>query len=117
MARQKVELKTGDDLSIACTRIDSNGDPVDISSYTVTADVKTTYGFNEALTVTVTDAATGQFTLSALAAATADWPIYIAMDEAKTSRNILYCDVQYVAGGVVDSSETFEIWVHDDITD
>lgn len=59
-----------------------------------------------ALTVTVTNSATGKYRLSATAAQTAIWPA-----------NPLFCDIEYTtAASVVTSTETFIINCKKDIT-
>lgn len=101
--------KTGDTLSLTCTYVDSGGNAVDITGYTIASKVKAV-GFEDTLTVTKTDAANGVFTISATATATSSWPV------TTTSDSRLFCDVQFTLGSVVQSSETFQIIVVQDIT-
>ena len=83
--------KRGDTFSLTCTWTDSSGTAIDLTGYTVESQVRAT-SFVDTLTVTVTDAANGVFTLSATATATADWPATNSL----LSR--LYCDVQFTTG-------------------
>ncbi len=100
-----IEIKRGDQFSLDVTRLDENGDPVNLTGMTITSQVKNP-GFVASLTVAITNAALGQFTLSASAAATATWP------PARLSG-----DVKYVAGGgIVRRSKTFTILVGKEIT-
>lgn len=101
--------KTGDTLSLTCTYTDSSGNPINITSYTIASKVKAV-GFEDTITVTKTNAANGVFTLSATATDTASWPVTVSI----ASR--LFCDVQFTSGSVVQSSETFQIIVVQDIT-
>ena len=101
--------KTGDTLSLTCTFTDSNGDAIDLTSYTLASKVKAT-GFEDTLTVTVTDATAGIVVISATATATASWPV------STSSKSYLYCDIQLTLGEVVQSTETFQIVVVEDIT-
>jgi hypothetical protein len=65
--------------------------------------------FSDTLTVTVTNAAAGQFTLTKAAANTASWPL-------SSEDSTVLCDVQFVLSGIIKSSETFSIYVVEDIT-
>lgn len=61
--------------SLAFTWQDSNGDPVDLTGYTINAQVRTTYADSGGTllaeaTATITDEAGGEFTLSIPAATT-----------------------------------------------
>ena len=101
--------KTGDTLSLTCTYTDSAGNPIDITSHTIASKVKAV-GFEDTLTVNKTDEANGIFILSATATATASWPVTVS------TASRLFCDVQFTLGSVVQSSETFQIIVVQDIT-
>lgn len=105
----QVYHKRGDTLSFQCVWNDSAGNPVNISGYTITSQVRAV-SFVDDLTVTVTNPTLGQFTLSATAADTATWPL------TTSAQSRVFCDVQFVLSGVVTSSETFQIIVVEDIT-
>lgn len=111
-----ITVKSGDTFSLSCTRVDANGAPVNLTGLTITSKVRNISGFEDDLTVTVTNAAAGQFSLSALPADTSLWPVSQSVDGTVFRPNILYCDVQYVTGGVTQSSETFDIVVVEDVT-
>jgi hypothetical protein len=105
---QSINFKRGDTLSISCTRKDSSGSAINLAGYTITSSVKMG-AFTDTLTVTVTNAAAGEFTLTKAAANTASWPL-------SSGTSPMLCDVQFVVGGTTKSSETFEISVAEDIT-
>ena len=109
MALKSINFKRGDTFSLECTRKDNAGVAVNLTGYTITSTAKVGTSFSDSLTVAVTNAAAGQFTLSETAANTANWPI-------SSDASIMYCDVQFVLSGVVKSSETFIINVVEDIT-
>ena len=106
---QSINFKRGDTFSLDCTRKDSGGTAINLTGYTITSSVKMGGSFSDTLTVTVTDAAAGQFTLTKAAASTASWPI-------SSEDSTVLCDVQFVLAGVIKSSETFSIYVVEDIT-
>lgn len=109
MARFKtLDFKRGDTLAIDCTRTNAAGAPVDLTSCTITSQVRSG-GFADDLVVTVTDATGGLFTLTRNPAATALWPV-------SGEESLLLCDVQFAIGDAVVSSETFAIRVLEDIT-
>lgn len=109
-------IKKGDTFSALCQRVDQNGNPVNISGYTITSRVRSTTGFSGNLTVVVVTPAQGQFSINATATATASWPVCKSIDGTITEKNFLYCDVQYVSGSTVESSETFTLQVFEDVT-
>jgi hypothetical protein len=111
-----LSIKKGDTFTALCQRVDSNGTPVNISGYTITSRVRSIGGFSEALTVVVVTPSIGQFSLNATSTATASWPVCKAIDGAVTEKNFLYCDVQYLNGATVESSETFTLQVFEDVT-
>lgn len=95
-----IEIKKGDQFILDVTRMDANGDPVNLTGITITSQAKLP-GFAANLTVTLVDAPTGQFRLSATGATTATWPV------ARLS-----ADVKYDAGGgLIRRSKTFGIIV------
>lgn len=108
MSLQSIDFKRGDTLSLSCARKDSLGAAVNLTGVTITSSVKVG-AFTDTLTVTVTDAVNGLFTLTRAAASTALWPV-------SSDASVMYCDVQFVGGGVTRSSETFIINVVEDIT-
>lgn len=97
--------KRGDTFVLSCT-LENEGNPVDITSFTITSQIRDTLdAVLQSLTVTVTDAAAGAFDLSATAAQTETWGVQSYL-----------CDIEFVDGGEVNSSETFTINVLKDIT-
>ena len=99
------EIKRGDQLSMDITRVDQNGDPINLTGVTITSQVKGP-GFVASLTVTAVNLAIGQFQLTAASGATATWPM-----------GRLSGDVKYVSGGgLVRHSKTFFILVGKEIT-
>lgn len=101
--------KKGDTLSYSCAWKDSSGVAMNLTGYTVASQVRAV-GFVDNLTVTVTSAVNGLFTLSATASQTALWPITSGADSR------VFCDVQFTTGSTVVSSDTFQIIVVQDIT-
>ena len=101
--------KKGDTLSYSCSWKDSTGTAINLTGYTIASQVRAT-GFVGNLTVTITDAVNGLFTLSATATQTATWPV----TDGASSR--VFCDIQFTLGAVVVSTETFQIIVVQDIT-
>ena len=100
-----IEIKRGEQLVLDVTRTDAAGLPVSLTGMTITSSVAIT-GFSQALGVAVTNAAAGQFRLSAPAAQTQAWPVAA-----------LSCDVKYDAGGgAIRRSKTFKIKVAQEIT-
>jgi hypothetical protein len=98
--------KRGDTFVLSAT-LENSGNPVDITNFTITSQVRDVADeLLQALTVTVTDANAGAFTVSATPAQTETWDV-------KT----YVCDIEFVeVGGEVNSTETFEINVLKDIT-
>lgn len=103
MATQVIEFKRGDTFFLECTRTTSAGVAFDLTGYTITAQVRVD-DFLGDLTVAITDAAAGEFTLSATQVQTALWPV------ARIN-----CDVQF-DNVTVESTETFIIDNLEDIT-
>lgn len=102
-----IALKRGDTLSVAAALAQDSGAPVDLTGYVVRSQVRTPQGALVAeLSVVVTDAPLGAYTLAATAPETQLWPV---------GRHA--CDVQYTsAGGVVSSTATFPVVVSEDVT-
>jgi hypothetical protein len=98
--------KRGDTFIAACVRRHPvTGAVLDITSTTIQAQVRRG-SFVATLSVAVTSAAAGEYTLSATAAQTASWP----------AGGLAVCDVQYSDAGVVASSDTFMIEIVEDVT-
>ena len=98
--------KRGDTFELNST-LENEGVPVDITNFTITSQVRQSDDtLVQALTVSVTDAVAGEFTISATAAETEVW------EPGK-----LECDIEFVEpSGEVNSTETFAINVIKDIT-
>lgn len=105
---KSINFKRGDTLSMTCQRLTAAAAAFNLVGYTMAATVRNG-GFSQALTVTVTDASLGQFTLSQTATNTALWPI------SDDDDSVMYCDIQFTSGSV-ESTETFKIVVREDIT-
>lgn len=102
--------KRGDTLSLTCTWTSGEtSTPIDLTNYTIACQVRAV-GFSDDITVAITSAVDGQFTLSASASATSKWPL------TDSSASRLFCDVQFTSTSAVISSETFQIIVLEDIT-
>ena len=100
-------LKRGDTFLLAAT-VNASGDttPLDLTGRTVRSQARRTGALVQELTVTITDAEAGEFTLGATATETAEWPL-----------GRLACDIERTdADGHVESSETFTIEVTEDVT-
>lgn len=107
-----IEHKQGDTFVVTCTWTDSTGAAIPLTGYTVTSQVKVLkYNtFADNLTVAVVNEANGIFTLTASATATTSWPVTAGQ------YGRMFCDVQFSKGGIVTSTETFEIIVLREIT-
>jgi hypothetical protein len=105
---KSINFKRGDTLSMTCQRLTAAAAAFNLVGYTMAATVRNG-GFSQALTVTVTNASLGQFTLSQTATNTAVWPI------SDDDDSVMYCDIQFTSGSV-ESTETFKIVVREDIT-
>jgi hypothetical protein len=96
--------KRGDTFTLTVTRRDAAGAPINITGATVTSKMRR--GTVEIpLTATPTNPTGGVVTLTATATATALW-----------APGLYDCDVQYTSGSDVQSSETFQIEVVEDVT-
>lgn len=96
--------KRGDSWEFDCVRVDGSGDAIDLSLVDITASMRAgddVYDF----TVTKTDAVNGAFRLSMAPAVT-----------ETMIPSLHLADVQFAQAGDVDSSETFNIVVQEDIT-
>lgn len=111
-----ITIKRGDTFSVLCQRVDENNSPLSLSGYTITSKVESVSGFTQTLTVTVVNSTLGQFSINATATETASWPVFQGIDGTTSSMNTLYCDIQYTASPYVESTDTFAIYVVEDIT-
>lgn len=98
--------KRGDTFSLSSS-VENEGVAVDITGWTIESQVRQSDDtLVQALTVTITDAVNGLFTISATALQTESWPIAS-----------LLCDIEFTEpSGEVNSTETFTISVQKDIT-
>lgn len=98
--------KRGDTFAIACT-IENAGVPVDITGWTVASQARANDDtVLQTFTVTVTDATTGSFSISATSTQTELW-----------SLGTYSVDIEFIDGdGEVNSTETFTLSVIRDIT-
>ena len=101
-----ISHKRGDTFEISCT-LEDEGVPVDLTNFTIASQIRdSSDNLLQPLTVTVTDAVNGEFSLSATPAETETWDV-----------EQYQCDIEFVeGGGEVNSSETFTINVIKDIT-
>jgi len=101
-----VSVKQGDTLELLCVRRDNSDNPVSLSSTSVKSQMIKGSNPLVDLTVTVTDSANGEFTLSKTAAET---------DVLEIGQ--YQCDIQFTTdSGVVTSTNTFTITIVEDIT-
>ena len=102
------DLKRGDTFSLGCLKKDSDGDPENLSSTTITCQIR---DGNDTLIATVTvdksnqSTAPGEFSITVAADTTKAWEL---------SRYLL--DIQFSVGSEVISSETARFKVVKDIT-
>ena len=92
-------IKRGDSFSAACQRVG-----VDITATTIKSQIRFG-GWKADLVVTKTNAATGEFSLTATAALTKFWPIGAAI-----------WDIEYTDAGAVRSTETVKLQIVEDVT-
>ena len=109
-------VKKGDTFSVLCQRVDADNNPVSVAGYTITSKVNSIGNFTQSLTVNPADPTLGYFSINATATDTLDWPVFQALDGTTSKMNILYCDVQYTSGSYVESTDTFSIYVIEDVT-
>jgi hypothetical protein len=112
MSSGQLTLKAGDTLLQDGLITEDDGvTPVDLTGSTLTAQIRlvdggSPSGLLASLTVVVTNAALGQFTVGATAAATLAWP-----------PGRYTCDLRLQdAGGDVLHSESFGVWVQPAVT-
>jgi hypothetical protein len=101
-----ISHKRGDTFELTCS-LENQGNDVDMTGWSIAAQLrKTDDTLVQDMTVTVTDAAAGEFKITAADTETDDWPI-----------ENLEIDVQFTeVSGNISSSETFTIAVIKDIT-
>jgi hypothetical protein len=101
-----ISHKRGDTFELTCS-LENQGNDVDMTGWSIAAQLrKTDDTLVQDMTVTVTDAAAGEFKITAADTETDDWPI-----------ENLEIDVQFTEfSGNISSSETFTIAVIKDIT-
>lgn len=101
------EFIRGDTFSIPMTLTDpeNNGSPVDLTGWTIASQVRYSKRLIDTLTVTITDAAQGEFVISMDEADTATWPA-----------RKLKCDIQFDRPEGRVSSQTFIVDVSEDQT-
>ena len=92
-------MKRGDTFTALCQRVD-----VDITNTTIRSQLRLG-SWRYDLTVTKTDSANGEFTLSAPAADTARWPVGTAS-----------WDIEYTDSGSVYSTDTTTLTITEDVT-
>lgn len=92
-------VKRGDTFQAQCQRVG-----VDITATTIRSQIRAGSWVQE-LTVTKTNAATGEFTLSATATQSKLWPVGNAT-----------WDIEYTDAGAVRSTETVKLRIVEDIT-
>lgn len=92
-------VKRGDTFHAACQRVGVN-----ITSTVIRSQLRAGT-WRQDLTVTKTNAATGEFTLTATAADAELWPVGVAT-----------WDIEYDDGGDVHSTETISLRIVEDVT-
>lgn len=102
---QTIDFKTGDTFSLDCQLFDSNGVAVDLTGLMLTSKI-TGSGLSSALTVTVTNAATGSVNVSASATETSAWPGKI---EGLGAAQYGYLDIARTDGTLVKHSPTIRV--------
>jgi hypothetical protein len=101
-----LRTKRGDTFSLSGTRTTDTGNPVDLSNYQIRAQMRAGDALITSFSVTITNAAAGEFVLSAPASTTETWQV-----------TRYSCDIEFTSpGGIVDSSDTFTIQVVPDVT-
>ncbi len=97
-------VKRGDSFTLTCTRRNSAGVAVNITSTAIESKMRRG-ATAVTLTVTKTNAAAGVFVLSAAPAATAAW-----------TPGLWSCDIEFTDGADVVSTDTFLVEVLEDVT-
>lgn len=100
----QIKFKRGDTFTLTCT-YKVNGSASSVSNIDIASQLRDKRG-NLIQDFAVTKlVSTGSFTLVATATETNYWPI-----------SILQCDVQFSEGGIIRSTQTFDVAVVEDIT-
>lgn len=105
----QIETKRGDTLEMTFARRNADGSPFDLTGYTVACEAAMS-GTVYPLTATVADVLGGLVSITALATDTDDWPLSVFAGPK------MLCDIEFSLGALVESTETFEIIVKQDIT-
>lgn len=101
-------FKQGDTFQLGATYLDADGLPIDLTSITIKAQLRTASGdLIDTLTISKANQTTakGQFSLSATAVQTTGWPTGIARGDIKLTLN-----------GAPVSSETYELPIINEVT-
>ena len=100
-------VKRGDTFAVGCLAFTADRIPQDLTDVEIQSQIRrgTASSKLQDLTVTKADQSTNPGEFSLVSMSTDDWPI-----------GTCYCDIQFVLGEVVISSETIEITVLRDIT-
>lgn len=103
---QTLRFKRGDTWTVTADAL-SGGVPVDLSSVTITSQIRAEPDSAVIATWTITESptVTGRYTMTIAAATT-----------ASIAAGTYLCDVQYDSGGVISSTGTFAVEVSLDIT-
>lgn len=112
------EFKRGDTFKIPMRLTDpnNNNNPVDITGWAISAQVRKGRDLVTDLVINVVSAGGGQFELTRSAANTQNWPAR-RKDQKADLRNMLMCDVELVNDqGEKTSSQTFYIDCEEDIS-
>lgn len=97
-------IKRGDSFEVTATYTDANGVPIDLTTYTITSQLRTmTYALIDTL-VCVKSGTTGVYTLSA-PTGTSEWPIGEAV-----------WDIQYQSGNMIVSTDTINVFINKKVT-
>lgn len=102
----KIIIKKGDTLALSCSLKDSDGVPINLTSVTITSQVRNAIigTLVQDLTVIITNAVLGEYTLTS--ADTSNWPV-----------DSLQCDIKYVfSSPSTIRTETFTIDVKQAVT-
>lgn len=97
-------VKRGDTWRFECVRTDEDGAPAPLTGVDIASEI-TLGRTRKALSVEVTDAAAGKFSLS-----------LSAFETAQLAARSYRADVEFTENGVVESTDTFLISVIEDIT-
>ena len=100
----RITHKRGDTFSAACTYQGADGEPEPLAGYAIACKMRRA-ALVFAFTVTITDAPTGRYVISATAEQT-----------AALEPGIWRADIEYSIDGAVSSTDTFQIEVIEDIT-